>query len=70
MAGELKESDVLFAHGIEDADGGFSTASEADDGAAGGAELALKRLDHFGGDPVMLFEKAFQDFHESLSGMR
>src|ERR1035437_9385107 len=70
MPRELQERDILFANGIENADGGFSSAGEADDGAAGGAKLALKRLYLLGGQPVMLFEKLFQNFHESLSGKR
>jgi hypothetical protein len=59
MPGELEEGDILLSHGIENADGGFSTAGKADDGATGGAELALKRLNHLGRYPVMLLEKPF-----------
>ena len=68
MAGKLEEGDILLAHGIENTDGGFPSAGKPDDGTPRGAELALKRLNHFGWQSVMLLEKPFQNFHESLSG--
>ena len=44
MLGEFEEGDVFFAHTVEDADGGGFFVGEADDFAAGAAELALERL--------------------------
>ena len=59
MPGEFKESDILLAHGIEDADGADSFAGEPDDGTPRAAELALKRLHVFGRQLVMLLEEPF-----------
>ncbi len=40
---KLKESEILLAHGIQNADGGETSAGEPDYGPARAAELALKR---------------------------
>ena len=68
MAGEVKEGDVFFADGIEDADGGLSGAGEADDGAAGAAELALERVDVLCRGVEVLLEEPLENVHEGLSG--
>jgi hypothetical protein len=57
VAGEFKKSDILFAHGMENADGGTSSAGQPDDGTSRAAELALQRLRAFGGEVEMLLEK-------------
>ena len=59
MAGELKKGDVLFAHGVENADGAVAAAGEPDDDASRAAELALKRLHAFGRQMEMLLEEPF-----------
>ena len=60
VAGEFEEGDVLFAHGITNADGGEAAAGEADDGAARAAKLALERMGLVGRDVEVLLEEAFE----------
>ena len=66
VAGELKKGKVLFAHGVENADGGVARAGEADDIAPRAAELALKRLHVFSRRMKVLLEEAFKSVHEGL----
>ena len=68
MAGELEEGDILFAHRIENANGGMSRSGEADDDASRAAELALERLNALRRRLKVLFEKAFENFHEGPQG--
>ncbi len=56
VAREIKEGNVLFANGINDADGSSGSSDEANDGAAGAAELSLERNNAIGWS----FESAFR----------
>ncbi len=64
MAGKLKKSDILLAHGVENADGALPRTGEADDDASRAAKLALQRLHLLGRRPVMLLEEPFENVHE------
>ena len=66
VAGELKKGKVLFAHGVENADGGVARAGQPDDIASRAAELALQRLHAFSRRMKMLLEEAFKSVHEKL----
>ena len=59
MPGELKESDILLAYGIQNADRTQSSAAQPDDGTSRATELTLQRLYVFGRHLVMLLEKSF-----------
>jgi hypothetical protein len=59
MPGELKESNILFAYRIQNADGADSSTGEPNDGAPRAAELALKRPHILGRQVAMLLEEAF-----------
>ena len=65
--GEREEGGVFFADVVEDAYGGgvFGFVGEADDFAAGAAEVTLERLDERGRRVEMLLEERFEDVHES-----
>src|ERR1700756_2113393 len=67
MLRELEKGDVLFAHGIQDADSADALTCQPHNGAPRAAELALERVYLFRLEPVMLFEEPFQNFHEGLS---
>ena len=69
MPRKLEECDILFAHGVENADGAVRSAGEADDGAARAAKLALQRLHLFGRRMEMLLEKPLKNVHGGLSGI-
>jgi hypothetical protein len=64
MPGELKESDILLSHRIQNADGAESSAGEPHDSAPRGSEFALKRPHLFGGQLVMLLKKLFENVHK------
>ena len=66
MPGELEKGKVLFAHGVENADGGVARAGKADDIASRAAQLALKRLHAFSRRMKVLLEEAFKNVHEKL----
>ena len=64
IAGELEKSNILLAHGIENADGRLPGAGEAHNHAPGAAELPLKRLNAFRRRVKVLLEEVFENFHE------
>src|SRR6202008_5160219 len=66
MLRELEKGDVLFAHGIQDADSADALTCQPHNGAPRAAELALERVYLFRLEPVMLFEEPFQNFHDGL----
>src|SRR5580692_1218829 len=63
---ELDEGEVLFAHGVENANGGVARAGQPDDDAPRASELALKRLHALRRRMKVLLEEAFQCVHERL----
>src|SRR5277367_1862111 len=67
MLRELEKGDVLFAHGIQDADGADALTCQPHNAAPRAAELALERVYPLRLEPVMLFEEPFQNFHKGLS---
>jgi hypothetical protein len=69
MAGKLEKSNILFAHGIENSDGGVPRAGEADNDAPGTAELALERHNALRRRLEVLLEKASENVHERLLGL-
>src|SRR5215467_12172021 len=64
MPGEFKESSVLFANAVKNADGGGSASDEPDDLSTGTAELALQWLDLLDRRVKMFFKKLLQNVHE------
>jgi hypothetical protein len=62
--GKFEKGDVFFADAVQDADGADFFVGEADDLAAGTAELALERLDALGRCVKMLLKKLFENVHE------
>src|ERR1039458_1813684 len=66
MTREFEKSDIFFAHGIENADGGVPRALEADNDAPRATELALKRQHTLWRRLEVLLEEAFENIHERL----
>jgi hypothetical protein len=66
MPGELEKCKVLFAHGVENANGGVARASQPDNIAPRATELALKRLHVLSRQMKVLLEEAFKSVHERL----
>ena len=64
MPGKFKESDVLFAHVIQNADRAEFFAGKPDDLAPRTAELALERLHPPDRRVEMLLEKFFENVHQ------
>lgn len=62
MFGEFEEGDVFFADAVQNADGAVFLIGEADDFAAGTAEIALERDDALGGRVEMLLKELFENF--------
>jgi len=69
MAGELEKGNILFAHRIENPDGGLSPSGKADNDSARAAELPLERLNALRRRLKVLFEEAFENFHVGLQGL-
>ena len=67
VARELEEGDVLFADGIDDADGACACAPtrgcEPQNGAAGAAKLALQRLNAVGRVVKVPLEELLKNVH-------
>jgi hypothetical protein len=69
MAGKLEKSNILFAQGLENSDGGVACAGEANNDAPGTAELALERHNALWRRLEVLLEKASENVHEGLLGL-
>ena len=66
MPGELEKGKVLFAHGVENADGGVARAGQPNNIASRAAELALKWPHVLSRRVKVLLEEAFKNVHEKL----
>jgi hypothetical protein len=64
VARELEEGDVLLAHVVENSHRAGILAEQADDAAAGAAELTLQRLSANHWSMKMLLEKLLQNVHQ------
>lgn len=70
MSRELEKCSVLFAHAIENADGGLTAAGQSNDDAARAAERALQRFDLLCRKSKVLFKLLFQNVHSVLAVKR
>ena len=67
MSRKLEEGSVLFTHRIEDTDGAFARAGEADNETPRAAKLALKRQHESRRRAEMLLKEPIENVHEGLS---
>lgn len=67
VAREFQKSDVFFADVIKDADGAAFSIREADDLAAGAAELALQGLNTLRGETEVVLEELLNSVHENAA---